>query len=67
MKYRMMILSVIAALFCLFGTVVFAEETKEKHDYISLHKKSEDELQKELGAFEIAANQRELAKENDGG
>ena len=63
----MMILSVIAALFCLFGTVVFAEETKEKHDYISLHKKSEDELQKELGAFEIAANQRELAKENDGG
>ena len=32
---------------------------------ISLQQEAEEQLQKELGAFEITANQRELAKNNE--
>ena len=67
MKQWIMSFCVIVTLFCLSGTAAFAEETEEKNAYISLNEKTENELQKELGAFEITANQRELAKENEGG
>ena len=42
---------------------VFAEEEK----VTSLQQEAEQQLQKELGAFEITANQRELAKKNEAG
>ena len=42
---------------------VFAEEEK----VTSLQQEAEQQLQKELGAFEITANQRELAKNNEAG
>ena len=42
---------------------VFSEEEK----VTSLQQEAEQQLQKELGAFEITANQRELAKKNEAG
>ena len=42
----------------------FAEEEGK---VISLQQEAEQQLQKELGAFEITANQRELAKTNEAG
>ena len=47
----------------LSGGVIAEEEGK----VISLQKEAEQQLQKELGAFEITANQRELAKSNEAG
>ena len=40
---------------------------EEKGEVISLQQEAEEQLQKELGAFEITANQRELAKNNEAG
>lgn len=43
----------------------FAEETSDHAT--SLQEEAEEQLEKELGAFEITANQRELAKNNEAG
>ena len=45
------------------GTAVLAEENK----VISLQQEAEEQLQKEQGAFEITAYQRELASNNEAG
>ena len=46
-----------------FGQAIAEEDGK----VISLQQEAEAQLQKELGAFEITANQRELAKKNEAG
>ena len=46
-----------------FGQAIAEEDGK----VISLQQEAEEQLQKELGAFEITANQRELAKKNEAG
>ena len=55
------------ALCCI--TVLFAGQAaaEEEGKLISLQQEAEEQLQKELGAFEITANQRELAKNNEAG
>ena len=40
---------------------------EEEGKVITLQQEAEQQLQKELGAFEITANQRELAKSNEAG
>ena len=40
---------------------------EEKGEVTNLQQEAEEQLQKELGAFEITANQRELAKNNEAG
>ena len=40
---------------------------EEKGEVISLQQEAEDQLQKEIGAFEITAHQREIAKTNEAG
>ena len=47
----------------LSAAAVYGEDGK----VISLQQEAEQQLQKELGAFEITANQRELARENEAG
>ena len=47
---------------CLGVSIAFAEGTA-----VSLNREAEAELEKELGAFEITASQRELAKTNEAG
>ena len=56
-----------AALCCI--TVLFSGQAaaEEEGKVISLQQEAEAQLQKELGAFEITANQRELAKNNEAG
>lgn len=66
-KQWMMKLSITVTLLCISGTVAFAEDAESQNAYISQYEETENELQKELGAFEITANQRELARENEAG
>jgi aspartate 4-decarboxylase len=41
--------------------------SEESGEVISLQQEAEDQLQKEIGAFEITAHQREIAKTNEAG
>ncbi|MDO5133713.1 MAG: bifunctional aspartate transaminase/aspartate 4-decarboxylase [Eubacteriales bacterium] len=73
MKKWMMRFVMVVTISCMLGPVVFAEGadgTGSKSDFDRIQriqKEAEDELERELGAFEITANQRELAKENEAG
>ena len=70
MKKWMMRLVAVVALSCMLGTAVFAEGSDGsdgKNDFDRRQQEAEEELEEELGAFEITANQRELAKENEAG
>ena len=62
-KMLMMLMLVCCTTFLLSGWAP-AEEPGEA---LSLQQEAEQQLQKELGAFEITANQRELAKNNQAG
>lgn len=55
---------IVCCITLLLSGCVFAEEEGK---VISLQQEAEQQLQKELGAFEITANQRELAKSNEAG
>ncbi len=63
MKRLLAVWIIICCVTLLFSGEVFAEEGK----VISLQQEAEQQLQKELGAFEITANQRELARTNEAG
>ena len=71
MKKWMIILSVAALLSCLLGTTAFAAETDNSpglyQQVTKLQEGIQEQLQKELGAFDITARQREMAKENTAG
>ena len=55
----------LTALCCI--TVLFSVRVTAEEEVISLQQEAEEQLQKELGAFEITANQRELANNNEAG
>jgi NADPH-dependent glutamate synthase beta subunit-like oxidoreductase len=55
---------VVCCITLLLAGGVSAEETGQ---VISLQQEAEDQLQKEIGAFEITAHQREIAKTNEAG
>ena len=59
--------AVLVALCCL--TALFSKQVnaEEEGNGISLQQEAEEQLQKELGAFEITAHQREIAKDNEAG
>lgn len=56
-----------AALCCITVLLSGQVTAEEEGKVISLQQEAEEQLQKELGAFEITANQRELAKTNEAG
>lgn len=58
------LLAILCCITVLFSGQVTAEEAGK---VINLQQEAEEQLQKELGAFEITANQRELAKNNEAG
>ena len=63
---KRMIAFFLAFMFC--AAALFAGAAAENEGTAdSLQAEAEEQLQKELGAFEITANQRELAKENEAG
>ena len=57
-------LTVLCCITALFSGQVIAEEEGK---VIDLQQEAEEQLQKELGAFEITAHQREIAKTNEAG
>ena len=59
--------AILTALCCI--TVLYSGQAtaEENGKTIRLQQEAEDQLQKELGAFEITAEQRELAKNNEAG
>lgn len=64
MKRYSALLAILCCITVMFSGPVTAEE---KGKVINLQQEAEEQLQKELGAFEITANQRELAKNNEAG
>ena len=67
MKKKTIIIIIAAVLVLLCGVLIFLGIKNRKPADNGNLQEAEEELQKELGAFEIAANQRELAKENEAG
>ena len=64
MKKLLAVWMVLCCITILYSGQVCAEE---EGTVISLQQEAEQQLQKEIGAFEITANQRELAKHNEAG
>ena len=64
MKKLLAVWMIVCCVTLLLSGGAFAEEEGK---VISLQREAEQQLQKELGAFEITANQRELAKNNEAG
>ena len=67
MKHLARILCILLCFFSFALAGACAEEKGEKGAVLSLQQEAEAELETELGAFEITAMQRELAKENTAG
>ena len=63
MKNRILCAIVVCLVLCMAVPAAFAEGG----NVISLRQEAEAQLEKELGAFEITAMQRELAKNNEAG
>ena len=64
MRRFLAVLTVLCCITALFSGQVIAEEEGK---VIDLQQEAEEQLQKELGAFEITAHQREIAKTNEAG
>ena len=52
---------------CCFAVLLPGPAIAEEEKNLSLQQEAEEQLQKELGAFEITAHQREIAKTNEAG
>ena len=64
MKKLLAVWMAVCCIVSLYSIRVYAEE---EGNGTSLQQEAEQQLQKEIGAFEITANQRELAKNNEAG
>ena len=60
------IAKMLVLIFCLTA-LVSGSGIAEGNSIITMQQEAEEQLQKELGAFEITANQREMAKTNEAG
>ena len=66
MKMKKIIAEMLVLIFCLTA-LVSGSGIAEGDKTITMQQEAEEQLQKELGAFEITANQREMAKTNEAG
>jgi len=63
---KKIIAMMLVLIFCLTA-LVSGSGIAEGNSIITMQQEAEEQLQKELGAFEITANQREMAKTNEAG
>ncbi len=63
---KKIIAKMLVLIFCLTA-LVSGSGIAEGNSIITMQQEAEEQLQKELGAFEITANQREMAKTNEAG